>query len=391
MTAKRFGELLTESILMIGAKNRSKTINSIETELGRRVGKSRFTIQHWRKGHLPPDTETLEQLAQALMENISLSADWMRTFLEQGEHPNIDSALHRLYPGRKPETESQPSQKITEGAQISPSSILRSVWQKRSHFLGIPKWFWGITGAFFLMVMLMLLTPQLVAAVSPQGWILTSFAGVDDRNLILVNQHIIAAHSNSGIDAVVNLAAYQSAEQPITVTFINLNGPREARWNFGLAYRGETRVTDAETCVDDWSIAYWQTIRLWGDGRHQRISESSQAAPSSSGLTSSTPWVVEIQSNGLAVVLIDNIAVAGSYPSPSGVFGSYNLTPYITSAGKHQVTVSVWGEESVTDWRIVFYHHGEIAHVIEGRNDNSLHTEAHYETFEIESENVSKK
>lgn len=74
MSAIRFGELLTQVIRMIAARDQ-QNISVIETELGRSVGRTRSTIQHWRKGNRPPTPEMLERLTQALVQRAAFSPE----------------------------------------------------------------------------------------------------------------------------------------------------------------------------------------------------------------------------------------------------------------------------------------------------------------------------
>jgi len=65
---EKFAELLTKAIYNI-KDDKNRTIASIQDEIGYALGyRGGATIEHWRKGHLPPDTATMWNLAQALEE-----------------------------------------------------------------------------------------------------------------------------------------------------------------------------------------------------------------------------------------------------------------------------------------------------------------------------------
>ena len=60
---KRFGELLDEGISSV-AKRQRKTIAAVEADLGQALDYSPHTVQHWRRGNLPPSPDIVADIAR---------------------------------------------------------------------------------------------------------------------------------------------------------------------------------------------------------------------------------------------------------------------------------------------------------------------------------------
>ena len=94
---KRFGELLDEGISSV-AKRQRKTMAAVEADLGENLGYSSHTVQHWRRGNLPPTPDIVASIARYCYENGRIDRDWARSFLNQARYPQPESVLDELFP-----------------------------------------------------------------------------------------------------------------------------------------------------------------------------------------------------------------------------------------------------------------------------------------------------
>jgi tetratricopeptide (TPR) repeat protein len=92
-----FGRLLKAGISSI-ANIEGKTAPRIEEELGRVVGVAGFTIQRYKAGYLPPETRTVQILAEACVRRGLLNRSWLEQYLRAAQYPNPQELLHQLCP-----------------------------------------------------------------------------------------------------------------------------------------------------------------------------------------------------------------------------------------------------------------------------------------------------
>ncbi|MFO7537983.1 MAG: hypothetical protein R6X32_07975, partial [Chloroflexota bacterium] len=80
---KQFGQLLKVAVRKI-ALLENKNIALIQDELGYQLGRDSggVPIQFWERGHIPPQADEVEQLAQALQQRSGLSAEERRYFYQ---------------------------------------------------------------------------------------------------------------------------------------------------------------------------------------------------------------------------------------------------------------------------------------------------------------------
>lgn len=83
---QRFADLLTEAIHRIRTRE-GKPIRVIQDELGYQLGRQGgTTIEYYRKGHLPPTFEDVEQLARELVQRGQMSQEWLEAFLRAAHY-----------------------------------------------------------------------------------------------------------------------------------------------------------------------------------------------------------------------------------------------------------------------------------------------------------------
>jgi transcriptional regulator with XRE-family HTH domain len=105
MQNEKFGRLLKGAINSIAAYER-KTAPIIEEELGQQVGVSAASIQRYKAGHIPPEANTVQTLAERVVKRGYLNRDWLQNFLQAARYPFPDQIIARHYP---PLTVAQPA------------------------------------------------------------------------------------------------------------------------------------------------------------------------------------------------------------------------------------------------------------------------------------------
>jgi hypothetical protein len=94
---KRFKELLDEGISSV-ARRQVKSIDAIELALGEQTGYSKATVQHWRRGNMPPDRERIEHIVHYCVENGRVDKVWATALLTQAGYSNHEALLTKLFP-----------------------------------------------------------------------------------------------------------------------------------------------------------------------------------------------------------------------------------------------------------------------------------------------------
>lgn len=97
-SASQFGELLTQGIYAIRARN-GKSLAVIQDELAYMLGKAgQNTIEYWRQGHIPSDACHVAGLAREIVTQGSLDIVWLTAFLESAGYDQRTRLLHELFP-----------------------------------------------------------------------------------------------------------------------------------------------------------------------------------------------------------------------------------------------------------------------------------------------------
>src|SRR5262249_5953803 len=97
MRNEAFGRLLKGAISSI-AHYEGKTAPIVEDELGQQIGVTGASIQRYKAGHLPPESRTIEILADAAVKRAYLNRDWLQIFLRAAHHPAPEKLIDRLCP-----------------------------------------------------------------------------------------------------------------------------------------------------------------------------------------------------------------------------------------------------------------------------------------------------
>src|SRR5215216_4514013 len=92
-----FGRLLSGAINSI-ATYESKTAPIVEEELGVLAIVAGKTVQRYKAGHLPPESRTVEVLAEAAIRRGFLGREWLQRFLHAARYPFADKLLDQLCP-----------------------------------------------------------------------------------------------------------------------------------------------------------------------------------------------------------------------------------------------------------------------------------------------------
>lgn len=100
--SETFGRLLKAGIGSI-ANCAGKTLPVIEEELGQQIGVSAATIERYRSGYIPPESKTIEILAEACVKRGLMGREWLQKLLHAARYPLVDQLLDQLCPiGTRP-------------------------------------------------------------------------------------------------------------------------------------------------------------------------------------------------------------------------------------------------------------------------------------------------
>jgi LuxR family glucitol operon transcriptional activator len=106
MQNDKFGRLLKGAINSI-ASYEHKTAPIIEDELGRQIGVSAASIQRYKAGHIPPEPNTVQVLAETAVKRGYLNREWLQNFLGAARYPTPLTLVEKFYPNTMANT--QPS------------------------------------------------------------------------------------------------------------------------------------------------------------------------------------------------------------------------------------------------------------------------------------------
>ena len=90
-----FGRLLGGAINSI-AYYEGKLIPAIEEEFAQLLHLSRFSVQRYKRGHIPPETEWTKTLAQQCLKRAMLDRRWAVRFLRSAQYPGAKALVSEL-------------------------------------------------------------------------------------------------------------------------------------------------------------------------------------------------------------------------------------------------------------------------------------------------------
>ena len=91
-----FKNLLDEGIRSVAAKQ-GESLKAVEIALAEETEYSRATIQHWRRGNPPTESETIKQLVQFCVQKGNLDQRWAERILLQSNYPDPDAVIGELF------------------------------------------------------------------------------------------------------------------------------------------------------------------------------------------------------------------------------------------------------------------------------------------------------
>lgn len=92
-----FGRLLSGAINSI-AMYEGRNAAAVEISLGEKIGLSGAAIQRYKRGHLPPEPNTVRMLAEAAVKRGYLNRRWLARFLTLAQYPSPGALLDELCP-----------------------------------------------------------------------------------------------------------------------------------------------------------------------------------------------------------------------------------------------------------------------------------------------------
>jgi tetratricopeptide (TPR) repeat protein len=102
---ERFGRLLRAGISSI-VNVEGKTAPIVEDELGSQIGVAAHTIQRYKTGYVPPETRSVQLLAEACVRRGHMNREWLQRFLQSAHFPAAEQLIEELYPN--PEGRARP-------------------------------------------------------------------------------------------------------------------------------------------------------------------------------------------------------------------------------------------------------------------------------------------
>ncbi len=92
----RFGRLLNEGITSV-SKRQSLKKQHVEEEIGERTGYSMHNVQHWQRGNVPEDAETLREIVRYCVGNGRVDKQWAQSLLTAAQFDNATVLLNDLF------------------------------------------------------------------------------------------------------------------------------------------------------------------------------------------------------------------------------------------------------------------------------------------------------
>src|SRR5512139_302402 len=92
-----FGHLLTGAINSIAAYE-AKTVAAVEMEFGEKIGVAPSTIQRYKAGQVPQETETIKFFSEEAVRRGYLNREWLERFLRSARYPTSAALIERLFP-----------------------------------------------------------------------------------------------------------------------------------------------------------------------------------------------------------------------------------------------------------------------------------------------------
>ncbi|HMQ29673.1 MAG TPA: NB-ARC domain-containing protein [Chloroflexaceae bacterium] len=92
-----FGRLLKAGVASI-TNCEGRTALVVEEELGDKIGVVGSTIQRYKSGFVPPESRTIEILAEACVRRGMLGREWLEQFLLSARYPRVEQLLEELRP-----------------------------------------------------------------------------------------------------------------------------------------------------------------------------------------------------------------------------------------------------------------------------------------------------
>jgi hypothetical protein len=126
--SESFGRMLKAGMAGI-AHIEGKRQDAVEAELGALIGVAGVTLQRYKTGHLPPDPQSIERLAEACVRRGLLGRLWLERFLEAAQQPLaiIEALSARLFPQQLVQRERVPR------LNLPPPTYTRFIMRKAAY------------------------------------------------------------------------------------------------------------------------------------------------------------------------------------------------------------------------------------------------------------------
>jgi hypothetical protein len=181
----------------------------------------------------------------------------------------------------------------------------------------------------------------------------------DDTNIFVVNNHVVGGTfwreslDWTGIDSRLQEGATNY------VAAVNLSGNGGAVWGFSLRHKGAT-VWGNEGDTANCGLCYDQTVQISPDNTVTEVNLRDASKPNLGG-----SWSVKILANDWGVIMVNGVAVAGSYSGKD--LGWADISSLLYQGQDNVITASIWNEDGDFSWDVAL-RNGET--VVRGFNDN---------------------
>ncbi len=223
-------------------------------------------------------------------------------------------------------------------------------------------------------------TPESISGRPSGDWAVRAYR-TDDRNVVLVNGHIVAASTYADPareTGWIGINDLLEAETSNHIGFVNLNGQGAGTWGFAIrqsdsiVWSREGDVSQANT------LGYVQTVQILPDARVQEVN---LIDPQKEFLSGS--WAARVISNDIGLLLVNGVPAAGSYDGKD--FGWFNISSLLYANEDNRLTALVWNFADDFSWE--FSIRSDETTVWESKNDGiGLTGEVYFTSVIIDGE-----
>jgi len=174
----------------------------------------------------------------------------------------------------------------------------------------------------------------------------------DDANILLLNNHIIAATMNTETLDWMSISSMLRPGVPNYLAAINLNGSYSdgtrwgpVIWDFALKH-DEVILWRNEGNLDGCLFCYAQTVQISPDNQVEEV-DLRQYGKQNLGGT----WSAKVIADGVGMIMVNGVPVAGSFWKQDQ--GWADISGLLYEGQDNLITVAVWNEQGEYYWDVI--------------------------------------